>query len=162
MLNNMKLPVKPTKPSKRDPAPSKTVVQIFTLGVNTLTDEPVLLSEYNEYADSRKYLNIDFGTGIPFTLLEKVSKLIGKNFTVLDSRDYDGYYEESLIHNTIPNANYDIELAAYNNRYAKYKEDLAQYEKDLKAYEAYQHEQKIAKQKKRIQKLEEELQKLKS
>lgn len=160
MLNNMKLPVKPTKPSKRDPAPSKTVVQIFTLGEDVVNEEAVLISE-NEL-NTNKNVNIDFEDGVPFTLLAKVSKLIGTNFIVRDSVDYDGYYTETLIEQTVPNTKYDIELAAYNNRYAKYKEDLAQYEKDLKAYEAYQHEQKIAKQKKRIQKLEEELQKLKS
>lgn len=156
----MKLPIKPAKPSKRDPIPSKTVVQVFTLGEDVVNEEAVLISE-NEL-NTNKNVNIDFEDGVPFTLLAKVSKLIGTNFIVRDSVDYDGYYTETLIEQTVPNTKYDIELAAYNNRYAKYKEDLAQYEKDLKAYETYQHEQKIVKQKKRIQKLEEELQKLKS
>lgn len=163
MLNNMKLPVKPKKPSKRDPAPSKTVVQIFTLGIDVTNEEAVLISDDKlDTISANKNLNVDFEDGVPFTLLEKASKLVGTNFIVRDAVNYDGYYTGTLIEQTIPNANYDLELAAYNNRYVKYKEDLAQYEKDLKVYEAYQHEQKIAKQKKRIQKLEEELQKLKS
>lgn len=109
----MQKPVKPIKPSKKSPAPSK-----------------IILKEY----DDRDYL---FQESFKYSDLTKIKEDLCVDDLYLEV--CADYYV--IVSYGIKNPNYLRDLEIYNNRFNQYEEDLKKYNEDMVIYKKFALEQ---------------------
>lgn len=160
----MNKPIKPKKPSNRDPQPT-TVITVSKLLVYSRKDNKYLLldehshpnvfrdpedkiinNELVPYLEELYNLDCDWDMNdLSFGDYQRIYRdcnIPADDFTVCHRHNEDGYYDMSIVQYKIVDPDYDAKLEKYNNRFVEYEKQLAVYEEEMKKYTEYKNTEK--------------------
>ena len=156
-------PHKPSKPSKREPAPSRQIL-IHKLLVIDKDKKYHLLDEkshpqvfpYGDFEpnyDELWKLNFDHELeGLKFSDYKLIFDILSIDFKINEIIEND-YYQYSVVEYVIDDPDYDLKVEKFNNRFKKYEDDLIKYDVKFKEYQELKRLEKVAKLEKELKKV---------
>lgn len=160
----MNKPIKPKRPTNREPQPSTVITVSKLLVYDTKNNKYLLIDEKSHpevfrdpedktinnelvaYWDELDEMDWNYHMEeLSYSDYQRIYRdcnIPADDFTVCHRHNEDGYYDMSIVKYKIVDPDYDAKLEKYNNRYVEYEKQLAVYEEEMRKYTEYKNAEK--------------------